>query len=561
MKGISDIFNPNQQGKKEKDASKHLDEITVNPMKTQEELLMKILKDNKDTEYGKKYGFEKIHSIEEFRSSLPLTKYDDYSEYIKRMTEKGEKNLITSYNIAIYNKSSGTVGTPKRIPMTNFGVEKFVLYSAEYENIVLSKKFGNSLNTGRTINLVQCNENLPVMKDGNIYGALSESILLKIKPFWTRLFTSPVEASFAGPGVNAKYLHARYALSDDKVTKLTCSFASFAMDFFRYIEKNWKLLVEDIEKGTIDNSIKLPDEDRKNLIKNLKPNPNRAKELRKIFEQGFDTPFAPKVWPNLKLISCAATGTFKEYAARLQKRYLGKISFYRRGVGASEGFLSVATELDSCNSSLIPDSVFYEFLPEDKEAVSGNLVTLDKLEVGKRYKLFITNLSGFYRYYMGDVFEVKGFYNKTPTVEFLYRADKTVSLMGEKTSEVALLTAAQSTSSECGFHLVGSTVYPDIDNSRYIFLIEADSLPKNFDLKKARDILEKELAKDNPSMGDKVKKGLLSPTVLKLLKEGTFKLYKENLQMKGYPASQIKPVTVISNEVQRKFFFDSIEKE
>ena len=56
--------------------------------------------------------------------------------------------------------------------------------------------------------------------------------------------------------------------------------------------------------------------------------------------------------------------------------------------------------------------------------------------------------------------------------------------MGEKTSEVALLTSAQSISSECGFNLVGSTVYLDIDNSRYIFLIEADSFPKNFDLKK-----------------------------------------------------------------------------
>jgi hypothetical protein len=77
-------------------------------------------------------------------------------------------------------------------------------------------------------------------------------------------------------------------------------------------------------------------------------------------------------------------------------------------------------------------------------------------------------------------------------------------------------------------------------------------------LKKARDVLEKELVKANPSLGDKVQKGLLSPTVLKLLKQGAFNLYKENMQMKGYPASQIKPVTVISNEVQRKFFFDLI---
>ena len=391
MKGVSDFFNSKNKGKMGKDATKHLDEITSNPMKIQKELLMKILQDNKDTEYGKKYGFKNIHSIEEFRSSLPLTKYDDYSEYIRRMSEKGEKNLITSYDIAIYNKSSGTIGTPKRIPMTNLGVEKFVLYSVEYENILIAKKFGNSLNSGRAITLIQCNENLPVMKDGNIYGAISETITLKIKPFWTKLFTSPVEASFAGPGIDTKYLHARYALSDDKATKLVCSFASIAMDFFLYIEKNWKLLVDDIEKGVIDNSILIPDKDRENLIKSLKPDINRAKELRKIFEQGFDKPFAPKVWPNLKLICCAATGTFKEYAAKLKERYTGNISFYRRGVGASEGVFSMATEFDSCSSSLIPDSVFYEFLPEDKEAASENLITLDKVEVGKRYKLFITS--------------------------------------------------------------------------------------------------------------------------------------------------------------------------
>ena len=94
MKGVSDFFNSKKEGKMGKDAIKHLDEITANPMKIQEELLMKILQDNKDTEYGKKYGFKSIHSKEEFRSSLPLTKYDYYSEYIKRMTKKEKKILL-----------------------------------------------------------------------------------------------------------------------------------------------------------------------------------------------------------------------------------------------------------------------------------------------------------------------------------------------------------------------------------------------------------------------------------------------------------------------------------
>lgn len=539
----------------------HLDKITANPMKIQEDLLMKIIQDNKDSEYGKKYGFEKIHTIEEYQKNLPLTNYDDYKDYIRRMSEEGEKNLITSSNISIYLKTSGTVGIPKKIPATKEGIKKYLLYNIEYLKFFKEKYFGNSLDNGRYIFLIQCNEVIENTKDGAMCGSLSETIAVKMKPFWSKLFTSPVEASFAGPGVNIRYLHSRYALSDKNPTKMMCSFANYALDFFNYIEKNWKMLVEDIEKGTINESIQLPDKDRKNLIKNLNPDVNRAKELRNIFEKGFDTPFAPKVWPNLKYISCTTSGTFKVYTKKIQKRYTGNISFYHRGVLASEGLFSVPIEFNNYNSSLIPDSVFYEFLPENKEPISENLVTLDKIEVGKKYELFITNVSGFYRYGIKDVIKVTGFYNKTPTIEFCYRSDKSISLIGEKTSEFAIITAAQNTALKCGFNLVGSTVYPDTNNSRYIFLMEVDSLPKNFDLKKATDVLQNEMREVNPYMDDKIKKGYLSPTILKLLKKGAFNLYKEHLVKKGYAKSQIKPVNVITNEGQRKFFFDLIEKE
>ena len=52
--------------------------------------------------------------------------------------------------------------------MTNLCIEKFFLYNVEYENTLIAKKFGNSLNSGRAVTQIQCNENLPVMKDGNI---------------------------------------------------------------------------------------------------------------------------------------------------------------------------------------------------------------------------------------------------------------------------------------------------------------------------------------------------------------------------------------------------------
>ena len=66
---------------------KSLDVMTQNPMKYNAALLMKIIKDNEDTEYGQKYDFANIKSIEDFQSKVPITDYDSYADYIYRMTE------------------------------------------------------------------------------------------------------------------------------------------------------------------------------------------------------------------------------------------------------------------------------------------------------------------------------------------------------------------------------------------------------------------------------------------------------------------------------------------
>ncbi|MBQ3426525.1 MAG: GH3 auxin-responsive promoter family protein [Clostridia bacterium] len=548
-----DMTAAEKQAEAARHAVLHLEEITKDPMKVQEGFLLKLLDDNKDTEYGRKYRFSDIHSVEEYRQRVPVTTYDDYAPYIERMSEKGERDLITAYDLALYNKSSGSIGAPKRIPMTKKAIENFMMYNASYEAGILARRFGGSLASGRTISLTLSNPDLKFMADGVPFGSLSDTSTLQAKPFWTRIFTSPIAASFAVTGTDTRYLHARYALIDPAPTRIACSFMSFTLEFLRYIESNWEMLVDDIEKGTIDESIELPEDVRAELIKELVPDPARAKELHDIFSQGFDEPFVPKVWKNLKVISGAATGTFKKYAAKMQERYTGNIPISRRGVSASEGAFSVSIGLDSCDSVLLPDSVFFEFLPEGEEDIS-KLVTLDKLEKGKKYELYITNLSGFYRYSMKDVFLVTGMYNNTPTIEFQYRADRTVSIMGEKTTETAVRAAAEMTADRCGFELVESSMYPDIDDSRYVYILEIDKIPQELTYDMIRDTLEGCLAEVNPSMGDKVKKGICAPTGLLFSQPETFILYREMLQMHGYSVGQTKPVTVITNEFQRRFF-------
>lgn len=124
-----------------------LNRMAEDPMGENEKLLLRILEQNKDTEYGRKYGFADIHSIEEYQKKVPVSVYDDYAGYILRMSEDGEENLITSGKVVHYNKSSGTVGNPKRIPLTE---EAFQVFRSIMVPTVWGWSQKNSEKTGST---------------------------------------------------------------------------------------------------------------------------------------------------------------------------------------------------------------------------------------------------------------------------------------------------------------------------------------------------------------------------------------------------------------------------
>lgn len=532
------------------------------PMRCNEELLMKILQDSKDTEYGKKYGFSEIHSVEDFQKKVPVSTYDDYAEYILRETEHGEKNLLSAYEIGHYNKTSGTMGNPKRIPMSTEAIRIFQRYNNQYMSALLADKLGMDWVDGKQMSITESAAHIDVLKNGVSYGALSVKMVLNFRQYLSLLYTSPDEATFPDQSTNTRYLHARFGLMDKSVTNVGASFMSYYLELLRYIEREWELLVRDIELGTIDESIRMKEEVRTSLLQKIQPMPERAKELRAIFEQGFDEPFVPKVWPGLSYIVGVGTGGFKTYSDKIREDYTGaNIRQYKVGLSASEGIFSVPFDLDCEDSAFLPDSMFYEFLPLDAGDDFSKIVTLEGVEPGKDYELIITNLSGFYRYRMRDAVRITGYYKKLPTMQFLYRIDQTVSLLGEKTTEVAIRMAAENTAKILGFELIDFSLYPDAEASpvRYSYFMELGNMPEGLRAKEIRYILERELAKANPSMGDKVKTGKAGPTRLNILEPETYMLYRDLMLSKGVASGQLKPVHIITNELQRKFFFGLTE--
>ena len=534
-------------------------EMTKDPMRYNTELLMRMLDDNKDTEYGRKYGFADIKSVAEFQERVPLTTFDDYAGYVYRMTEGGESGLISAYNIAHYAKTSGTMGNPKRIPVSDRAMGVMNRYNMQLRTKVICDAIGFDWANPPYLNLIE--SQLTTLKNGATYGAISAKVIGQMGDYLPMLMTSPLEALVPDPKTNTRYLHARFALMNPEITSMGFSFSSILPELMQYIESEWEMLVDDIEKGTIDESVKMPADVRASVLGKIQPMPERAAQLREIFSQGFDEPIMPKIWPNLTIFSGVATGGFATYYNKLRQRYAGDgVRLFYVGLNASEGILSVPMDVDCPDSVLIPDSVFYEFIPIDSED-PGDIVTIDGVEVGKTYEIVITNQSGFYRYRIRDAVKVTGMYNNTPLIQFQYRIDQTISVLGEKTTELVLRGVAERVERELGYSMEDFSVFGDVDSvpMRYVMLMEA-TLPEGLDPGAVAAELDKGLCEGNPSYGDKVAKGMLDHLRLLFLQPETYLLYRDVMISKGAASAQLKPPRIL-NEIQRRFFMALLEDD
>lgn len=504
-----------------------LEVMTQDPMKYNTELLMKILEDNKDTEYGLKYDFANIKSIEDYQAKVPVTDYDSYADYIYRMTENGEKNLITAYDIIHYAKSSGTMGNPKRIPVSSLHHEINIKYDYEYLFSLFAEKEGIDWIQYPFLNLTELS--ISTLPSGDSYGSISGKIMTGFGDQLSDFITSPIEALIPSIKTDTRYVHARFGLVNPDIRYTVTSFVSLFLESLRYLRNNWELLVDDIEKGTIDESVKMPEEVRESLLRKIEPMPERAAELRKIFEEGFDEPVVPKIWPNMLLLIGCGSGGFAHYVEKIKEFTGPDIEFALIGITASEGLFSLFVELDNPDAILIPDSMFYEFLPVDADEDYSKIVTLDKLEVGKDYEIITTNLSGFYRYRMKDIVRCVGMYNNTPKVEFLYRRDQCLCLMGEKVNEENLRDAVYKTEEELGFNLVDFSVYANHHASpmRYVFLMEVEDMPDDVTKKLVHEVLNKNFCATDPVLCYKIQRGLLEKAEVYFLQPETYMFYKE----------------------------------
>ena len=64
-----------------------------NAVEVQNKLLKKLVKQAKNTAFGKDHNFEKINSYSDFKKRIPIRDYEDLKPYVERVVA-GEKNIL-----------------------------------------------------------------------------------------------------------------------------------------------------------------------------------------------------------------------------------------------------------------------------------------------------------------------------------------------------------------------------------------------------------------------------------------------------------------------------------
>ena len=519
-------------------AQSRFHEQTKQPWREQEKFLRKVLAAHQDTLFGQEYGLEEIKTIDQFRSRLPIKNYDYYEPYINRMA-KGEANILTRDRVTYFSTTSGSTGKQKLIPVT-----KQFKNSLGWANLIsigfLSKALKKRESRLRKLLLTNSTDVSGYTSAGIPYGSSSSGVLKMGRWIYQQLFAHPYETLQVSDSLARHYLCLLFALQNQETGGIVANFPMLILRTCQYLEQYSEDFIHDLKTGTIPTWLNLESSLRNKIEVQFQANPKRAQELQAILSfQGRLTP--PQVWQNLSYVASARGGTSNFYLQRFPE-YLGDTPVFGAAYASAEATYSIYPDLNMDGSVLAVGTGFFEFIPESQwEASHPETLLATEVEVGKKYRILVTNYSGFYRYDNGDVIEVVGFYNQAPLIVFRYRRGGVISSTVEKTTEAHVVAVMERLQAEFDVILEDFcvTLSEEETPAHYILNIELTSEQDLPNLKGFLQRFDDLLQEINPRYGAK-RQELVPPPRLHLLASGSFNIVRQRQREKGVPDSQLK---------------------
>ncbi len=479
---------------------------THDPMTAQNNLLLGILKQNRETSFGLEHGFANITSYEEYRKAVSINSYETLHSYIEKQEEDKQPHL-NSENPLMYARTSGSTGKPKFIPI----LKRTVAQYRKSQHIVAYAKYANipGVYEGKVLAIVS-----PAvegrMETGTPYGSMSGLIYQSMPTFVREKYVVPPNVFDIKDYEQKYYLITKYALAEKNISMIATANSSTLVKLKRIMGEQPKQLINDIRIN----------------------NPKRADELQQLLLDKNTLVFSD-IWPNLKSVTTWTGGSCAAQVSSVRKNLNTTTRIVEMGYLSSE-FRGGIT-IDVLNNREIPaiHENFFEFVEKDDyENEMPEYITLDQVEEGKQYYIYATTQNGLYRYDINDLIEVTGWFNNTPTIRFIQKGKGITNLTGEKLYEAQLVQAMTKVSE---VHSVDFNYFMMLgcpETLRYTLYIENEPLDM-FEI-------EHHLYSLNMEYESKRKSGRLQPVEIVFLEDGTGEAYKQHILKAGQREGQFK---------------------
>lgn len=377
-----------------------------------------LIKENKNTGFGKKHHFREIATLEDYRKNVPLSSYKDYEEDFDKMRQ-GQEHVLTNYPIVGYCQSSGSSGKTKTFAYTREQVKRYGDHEVRFENMIFERFGGKKL-------LVNCFriQGEPDLQKNYL---LSELYAYGMENYLQRSFSQYLggnACTFSENSDNNLYVKSWLAFAEPEITIIRGIYLYDVLMLFHYMRKHWRRIIEDMRTGKI--SVPLSQEIAKTLLQNNcdKKRLDYVEEQCKI---GFHK-IAKRLWKNIRLImGISAPNYFSEnislefYCEGIMKHYSSYI--------ASECFIAEGIFENQYRYRLVPEAAFFEFMPCDDDHEPK---LPEQLQMGKKYKVILSNFGGLYRYQMDDIIKFVGYDKDCPVFEFVGKELGCMNVAGEK---------------------------------------------------------------------------------------------------------------------------------
>jgi hypothetical protein len=370
------------------------------------------------------------------REVLPVRRYADFTAEIDRET-RTKGGVLSCSPVLRWLKTSGTTGTPKRVPYTLHWLMTYRVPAMramwgtymEYHPELLAHPHA-------TLDTQTVHENVDDYLHGVQYQAISNRHPRINSGDWNPPWSAAPWFGTRAPSSHAGRMYHRIRhLAGRDLHFISAINPSTLISLRDLIAEHGPAVVRDLADGTLEGR---PYTD---------PDPAAAAHLRSVLDRGEFT--LTDVWPSLRLYSCWLSSSAGLYRPQLDAVLPGVATMPFMSCG-TEGVTTIPVDDSPDSQPLAVNQAFFEFVPAEVDLAGlldagGRTDTLlfDEVEPGRDYHLIMTQGNGLYRLWSGDVYRVDRIVDGVPWLHFVHRDGVFHSFTGEKITEAQVTEAVE----------------------------------------------------------------------------------------------------------------------